>query len=84
MDTNEIKDTTSDSPSYPSGHAAQGTLISNYLAYKNPLSRAKFLKLGRNIAKSRITAKVHYPSDVSLGEQIGNDIFTYLKENKLI
>jgi len=82
--TNEIEDTTSDSPSYPSGHAAQSTVISNYLAYKNPLVRAKFLKLGRDIGKSRITAKVHYPSDVSLGQLIGNDIFIYLKENKLI
>jgi len=82
--TNEIEDTTSDSPSYPSGHAAQSTVISNYLAYKNPLVRAKFLKLGRDIGKSRITAKVHYPSDVSLGQLIGNDIFMYLKENKLI
>jgi len=82
--TNEIEDTTSDSPSYPSGHAAQSTVISNYLAYKNPLVRAKFLKLGRDIGKSRITAKVHYPSDVSLGQLIGNDIFIHLKENKLI
>jgi hypothetical protein len=82
--TNEIENTTSDSPSYPSGHAAQSTVISNYLAYKNPLVRAKFLKLGRDIGKSRITAKVHYPSDVSLGQLIGNDIFIYLKENKLI
>ena len=82
--TNEIEDTTSDSPSYPSGHAAQSTVISNYLAYKNPLVRAKFLKLGRDIGKSRIIAKVHYPSDVSLGQLIGNDIFIYLKENKLI
>src|SRR6056300_215054 len=82
--TNEIENKTSDSPSYPSGHAAQSTVISNYLAYKNPLVRAKFLKLGRDIGKSRITAKVHYPSDVSLGQLIGNDIFIYLKETKLI
>jgi hypothetical protein len=84
LDTNEIKDTTFDSPSYPSGHATQGTLIANYLANKYPLHRGKFLKLGRDIARSRITAKVHYPSDVHMGEMIGNDMFRYLKENKLI
>ena len=84
LDTNEIKDTTFDSPSYPSGHATQGTLIANYLANKYPLHRGKFLKLGRDIARSRVIAKVHYPSDVQMGEMIGNDMFRYLKENKLI
>jgi len=84
LDTNEIEDTTSDSPSYPSGHSTQGILIGNYLAYKNPLHRGKFLKLGRDIARSRVIAKVHYPSDVDMGEMIGNDMFNYLKENKLI
>ena len=84
LDTNEIKDTTSDSASYPSGHATQGTLIANYLANKYPLHRGKFLKLGRDIGRSRVIAKVHYPSDVQMGEMIGNDMFRYLKENKLI
>ena len=84
LDTNEIEDTTSDSPSYPSGHSTQGILIGNYLAYKNPLHRGKFLKLGRDIARSRVIAKVHYPSDVDMGEMIANDMFEYLKKNKLI
>ena len=84
LDTNEIEDTTSDSPSYPSGHATQGILIGNYLSHKYPLYRGKFLKLGRDIAKSRVIAKVHYPSDVDMGEMIANDMFGYLKENKLI
>lgn len=84
IETNEIEDTTFDSPSYPSGHATQATLIGNYLANKYPLHRGKFLKLGRDIARSRVIAKVHYPSDVRLGETIGNDMFRYLKEKGLI
>ena len=84
LHTNEIKDTTSDSPSYPSGHATQGVLISNYMAHKYPQHNREFLKLGRDIAKSRIIAKVHYKSDVDLGISIGNDMFNYLKQNKLI
>jgi hypothetical protein len=84
LDTNEIEDTTFDSPSYPSGHATQGTLIANYLANKYPLHRGKFLKLGRDIARSRVIAKVHYPSDVQMGEMIGNDMFRYLKEKGLL
>jgi len=84
LDTNEIENTTSDSPSYPSGHSTQGILLGNYLSHIYPLHRGKFLKLGRDIARSRVIAKVHYPSDVQMGEMIGNDMFRYLKENKLI
>ena len=84
LDTNQIKSTTKDSPSYPSGHAAQGMLVGNYLAKLNPAHKMEFLKLGKDIAKSRIVAKVHYPSDVRFGEIIGNDIFIYLNKNKLI
>jgi len=84
LDTNKIEDTTSDSPSYPSGHATQGILISNYMAHKYPQHKREFLKLGRDIAKSRVIAKVHYQSDVDLGISIGNDMFNYLKQNKLI
>lgn len=84
LDTNEIKNTTKDSPSYPSGHAAQGTLVANYLAYINPSHKMEFLKLGRDIGKSRVVAKVHYPSDVRFGEIIGNDIFIYLNKKQLI
>jgi hypothetical protein len=84
LHTNEIEDTTSDSPSYPSGHASQGVLISNYMAHKYPQHKREFLKLGRDIAKSRVTAKVHYQSDVDFGSMIGNDMFKYLKQNKLI
>ena len=81
LDTNEIEDTTFDSPSYPSGHSTQATLIANYLANKYPLHRGKFLKLGRDIARSRVIAKVHYPSDVAMGEIIGNDMFRYLNND---
>ena len=84
LGTNELKDTTFDSPSYPSGHSTQATLIANYLANKYPLHRGKFLKLGRDIARSRVIAKVHYPSDVAMGEMIGNDMFRHLKEKGLI
>jgi len=80
----ELESMSSDSPSYPSGHSTQATLIANYLANKYPLHRGKFLKLGRDIARSRVIAKVHYPSDVAMGEMIGNDMFRYLKEKGLL
>ena len=36
LEENELHIDTKDSPSFPSGHATQGTLIANYLANKHP------------------------------------------------
>lgn len=84
LDKNKLHLDTADSPSYPSGHATQGTLIANYFANKYPKHAIRFKKLGRDIGKSRVNAKVHYPSDIVVGERLGNDMFQYLKENNLL
>ena len=84
LDKNKLHLGTAESPSFPSGHATQGTLIANYFANKYPKHAIRFKKLGRDIGKSRINAKVHYPSDVVVGERLGNDMFQYLKENNLL
>jgi hypothetical protein len=84
LDKNKLHLDTADSPSYPSGHATQGTLIANYFANKYPKHAIRFKKLGRDIGKSRINAKVHYPSDIVVGERLGNDMFQYLKEKGLL
>ena len=84
LDKNKLHLDTADSPSFPSGHATQGTLIANYLANKYPQHSIRFKKLGRDIGKSRVNAKVHYPSDIVVGERLGNDMFQYLKEKGLI
>jgi hypothetical protein len=84
LDKNKLHLGTADSPSFPSGHATQGTLIANYFANKYPNHAIRFKKLGRDIGKSRVNAKVHYPSDIVIGERLGNDMFQYLKENNLL
>lgn len=84
LDKNKLHLDTADSPSFPSGHATQGTLIANYFANKYPNHAIRFKKLGRDIGKSRINAKVHYPSDIVIGERLGNDMFQYLKEKGLL
>jgi acid phosphatase (class A) len=84
LDKNKLHLDTADSPSFPSGHATQGTLIANYFANKYPNHAIRFKKLGRDIGKSRVNAKVHYPSDIVIGERLGNDMFQYLKENNLL
>ena len=67
-------------PTYPSGHSAQGVLIAKLLADKFPKHAKDFMKLGKDISYSRNVARAHYKSDSELGEKIGSDMFDYVKE----
>ena len=67
-------------PSYPSGHSVQGILIANVLADKHPNKRDKLKKMGRDISYSRRSARAHYKSDSTFGEQIGKDMYNYIKD----
>ena len=67
-------------PSYPSGHSVQGILIANALADKYPNKRTKLKKMGRDISYSRRSARAHYKSDSTFGEQIGKDMYNYIKD----
>ena len=68
-------------PSYPSGHTAQSYLISNVLSDIYPKHKNNLLKIAEEIYKSRMVAKVHYPSDINFGKIIGNDLFKQYKKN---
>ena len=67
-------------PSYPSGHSVQGVLIANGLADKYPNKKDKLKKMGRDISYSRRSARAHYKSDSLFGEQIGKDMYNYIKD----
>ena len=69
-------------PSYPSGHSVQGVLIANALADKYPNKKDKLRKMGRDISYSRRSARAHFKSDSLFGEQIGKDMYNYIK-NKI-
>ena len=69
-------------PSYPSGHSVQGVLIANVLADKYPNKKDKLKKMGRDISYRRRSARAHYKSDSLFGEQIGKDMYNYIK-NKI-
>ena len=62
-------------PSYPSGHSAQGRLISRYLAEKYPKQEDELIRLGNEIGTGRLVAKVHYPSDDLFGKEIGDALY---------
>ena len=64
---------TAGSPSYPSGHATQGRLVSLLVADEAPLEhRSNLLEIGKRIGEGRQTAGAHYPSDTECGIRLGN------------
>tara|TARA_B100000900_G_C20576284_1_gene715475 strand:- start:1371 stop:2015 length:645 start_codon:yes stop_codon:yes gene_type:complete len=66
-------------PSYPSGHSAQGFLIGKVLQTKLPITTDSFLEAGKRISYSRNIGRAHYPSDSKLGEIIGSSMYEHLK-----
>jgi len=69
-------------PSYPSGHSAQGILIAKVLGDKYPKAKSAFAKTGKNISYSRNVARAHYKSDSKMGEKLGNEMYKHIK-NKI-
>ena len=68
-------------PSYPSGHSAQGILIAKVLGDKYPNAKSAFAKTGENISYSRNVAHAHYKSDSKMGEKLGNKMYNYIKKD---
>ena len=66
-------------PSYPSGHSAQGILIGKVLQTKLPINTDSFLEAGKRISYSRNLGRAHYPSDSRLGEDIGDAMFRHVR-----
>ena len=67
-------------PSYPSGHSVQGTLIGNVLKMK--YGKSAFMQTAKNISYSRRVAHAHYKSDSKMGEKLGNSMYKHIK-NKI-
>jgi membrane-associated phospholipid phosphatase len=69
-------------PSYPSGHSAQGIMIAEILSDMHPKHAKAFKKIGKDISYSRNVAHAHYKSDSKFGEQLGKDMYKHLKSKK--
>ena len=74
-----VKLNSTQTPSFPSGHAAQAYLLKEVLSDMYPEMTSEFDKAAQNISKSRILANVHYESDRKVGEQLGMDMYNYYK-----
>jgi len=66
-------------PSYPSGHSAQGILIGKVLQTKLPINTDAFIEAGKRISYSRNLGRAHYPSDSKLGSIIGSSMYEHIK-----
>ena len=68
-------------PSYPSGHSAQGALIGEALADMYPRAAKKFRKAGKDISDSRNSARAHYKSDSKFGIDLGKEMYKHYKKS---
>jgi len=71
-----------DTPAYPSGHSTQGRLIAKYLSDLYPGYSKEIMKIGEEVSKSRMIAKVHYKTDSEFGIALGDALYKHYK-NKL-
>ena len=71
-------------PAYPSGHATQGRLIARILSDKYPKHESEINKLGNEIGTGRLVAKVHYPSDDLFGKELGDALYKFIKDKKVL
>ena len=60
-----------DDPSFPSGHSCGAYYMATILSKRWPHLEEGLFLLASKIAKSRVQAGVHYPSDIKAGEVIG-------------
>ena len=77
---NDVELNSMKTPSYPSGHSAQGIMIGRILADKYPDAAGDFLKAGKDISYSRNVAKAHYKSDSKFGEELGIAMYNHIKD----
>ena len=78
------KSDSSESPSYPSGHAMMGYGVAEFYKDKYPLMADKWDNIADVIAHSRLQAGVHYPSDVKASKSIVSQANSQIKQASYI
>lgn len=64
----------SQTPSYPSGHAIQAAAACTLLGERHPAAARDMDRLARTIGLSRLELGVHFPMDVFAGLKLGREI----------
>lgn len=84
QENSEIKiceDKPPNSSSYPSGHSASGWIVSNILARLFQEKSDDIYARGIDYGKSRVICGVHYPSDVAIGQIVGDIVMSKLQND---
>ena len=82
IEMKDIEMSSMKTPSYPSGHSAQGMLIGLVLSDKYPKAKSAFMQTANNISDSRNIAHAHYKSDREFGKKLGKKMYNHIK-NKI-
>ena len=61
-------------PSYPSGHAAQAFYVAHILSSRYPQLDKYFFDLAEMISQSRVDRGVHFPSDLEAGRSLARKL----------
>ena len=77
-DLKAVKMKSMNTPSYPSGHSAQGILIASVLKDKYGKGSA-FMQTAKNKSDSRNIAHAHYKSDSVNGTKLGKKLYKHIK-----
>ena len=71
-------DTLLHSPSYPSNHALQAKVVSNYYSKIYPAHQDNLFKMADKSGQGRVNAGIHYPSDKTAGYKLADDMIKYI------
>ncbi|MGC4035137.1 MAG: phosphatase PAP2 family protein [Chitinophagaceae bacterium] len=64
-------------PAYISGHSTFSGAAATVLSYLIPDNASKYMAMAQEASLSRVLAGIHYPSDCSVGLQVGKNIGNY-------
>lgn len=64
-------------PSYISGHSTFSGAAATVLAHLLPANAEKYTSMASEASLSRVYAGIHYPSDCSIGLQVGQNVGNY-------
>ncbi len=67
--------------SYPSGHTTVSRVMALVLSDIDPAHGAQYLERADQVARDRILAGVHYPTDIRAGKKLADLIFAQLSKN---
>ena len=83
-DIEEFENIAGKSPSYPSGHTTNATVMAELFADMFPEHADKFRKIGTEIGVNRVISGLHYPTDHMAGLELARQIVPLVVDKKVL